>query len=90
MDLALPFMLGALVYDEQPERWNGVTEAEGILGRTDLMLDTAVQCRFAASLARGAVAARFPFYTHAVGAQLTTPAIGELSFARPFDLLTRR
>ena len=30
------FLLGALVYDEAPERWDGITETEGNLGRVDL------------------------------------------------------
>lgn len=82
------FMLGALVYDEAPERWNGVTETEGNLGRTDVMLDTAVSWRF-----RGpwsvTLSARIPAFSHAVGAQLNTPAIGELSISRTFDLARR-
>jgi hypothetical protein len=79
------FLLGALVYDEAPERWDGVTETEGNLGRVDLMLDTAVHWQFAARWTL-TVAARVPFFTHAVGAQLATPAIGELAVSRAFDL----
>jgi len=79
------FLFGALVYDEAPERWNGVTETEGNLGRVDLMVDTSVQWHFAARWTI-TVAARIPFFTHAVGAQLATPAIGELAFSRAFDL----
>jgi hypothetical protein len=80
------FLLGALVYDEQPEHWDGVTETEGNLGRTDVMLDTAVAWRF-----RGrwsvTLSARIPLFSHAVGAQLNTPAIGEIGIARSFDLV---
>ena len=83
------FMLGALVYDESPERWSGLTETEGNLGRTDLMLDTAVSWRFARRWSV-TLSARVPLYSHAVGAQLNTPAIGELGFARVFDLGPRR
>lgn len=79
------FLLGALVYDEAPERWSGVTETEGNLGRVDLMLDTAVHWQFAARWTL-TVAARIPFFTRAVGAQLATPAIGELAVSRAFDL----
>jgi hypothetical protein len=83
------FMLGALVYDEAPERWDGITETEGNLGRTDLMLDTAVSLRFARRWSV-TLSARVPLYSRAVGAQLNTPAIGELGFARSFDLSPRR
>lgn len=83
------FMLGALVYDEDAERWDGVTEDEGNLGRVDLMLDSAVSWAFARRW-NVTLSARVPVYTHAVGAQLSTPAIGELSFARAFDLVPRR
>ncbi len=83
------FMLGALVYNEQPERWDGVTETEGNLGRTDVMLDTAISVRF-----RGrwsvTLSARIPLFSQAVGAQLSSPAFGELSIARSFDLTRRR
>ena len=78
------FALGALVYNEQPERWNGVEEAEGNLGRTDALLDTSI----AVLLGQWSLAlvARFPVYSHSVGEQLATPAIFELSLARPFAL----
>jgi hypothetical protein len=88
-DLWLPrfwFLLGALVYDEHPERWDGVTETEGNLGRVDLLVDTAVSWRFAGRWTL-TLAAKVPFFTHAVGAQLNTPAIGELSVSRSFDLI---
>jgi hypothetical protein len=87
-DLWLPrwwFMLGAFVYDEQPERWNGITESEGNLGRTDVLLESAVTWRFARRWTVTA-SARVPVFSHAVGAQLNTPAVGELTIARPFDL----
>jgi hypothetical protein len=83
------FMLGALVYNEQPEHWSGLTETEGNLGRTDLMLDTAVTWRFVGKWTV-TLAAKVPLYSHAVGAQLNTPAIGELAFSRPFDLVRKK
>ena len=79
------FLLGALVYDEEPERWDGVTETEGNLGRVDVMLDTAVRWQVAPRWTL-TLAARVPFFTHAVGAQLATPAIAELAVSRAFDL----
>ena len=83
------FMLGALVYNEQPERWDGVTETEGNLGRTDLMLDTAISWRFRGKWS-ATLSARIPLASYAVGAQLSTPAIGELTIARSFELVHAR
>ncbi|MCU1282935.1 MAG: hypothetical protein JWM53_6481 [bacterium] len=82
------FMLGALVYDEAAERWDGVTETEGNLGRTDVMLDTAISWRFSGRWS-ATLSARIPVWSRAVGAQLSTPAIGELAIARSFDLTKR-
>jgi hypothetical protein len=79
------FTLGALVYHEKPERWDGIVETEGNLGRTDLMLETAIFWRFAGSWSLG-LSARFPVWSKISGAQLTTPAIGELTISRPFKL----
>lgn len=82
------FMLGALVYNEQPERWSGITETEGNLGRTDVMIDTALSCRFARKWS-ATLSARIPVYSYTVGAQLNTPALVELGIARAFDLIRR-
>jgi hypothetical protein len=78
------FTLGTLVYHEEPERWAGLVETEGNLGRTDLLLDSRVAWRFYGnwSLTLGA---RAPLYSHAAGAQLNTPALGSLTISRPFD-----
>jgi hypothetical protein len=80
------FTLGTLVYHEEAERWSGAVETEGNLGRTDLMLESRVGWRFSGpwSLLLGV---RFPVYTHAVGGQLNTPALGSLTISRPFDPL---
>lgn len=82
------FMLGTLVYNEQPERWSGVTETEGNLGRTDLLLETSISWRFHDKWS-ATLAAKFPVYSHAVGAQLNTPAIAEIGLSRSFDLIRR-
>ena len=82
------FMFGALVYNEQPEHWDGLTETEGNLGRTDLMLDTAISLRFAGPWS-ATLSARLPIYSYAIGAQLNTPVIAELGIARSFDLVRR-
>jgi hypothetical protein len=82
------FMLGALVYNEQAERWDGIIESEGNLGRTDLLIDTAISCRVARQWT-ATLSARIPVYSHAAGAQLSTPAFVELGIARSFDLVRR-
>jgi hypothetical protein len=82
------FTLGALAYHEEPERWSGVVESEGNLGRTDLMIDTIVEWHFVEKWTLSA-GARLPFFTRAVGGQLNTPAIGVLTVSRPFDLIRR-
>ena len=82
------FMLGTLVYNEQPERWSGVTESEGNLGRTDLLLETSISWRFHNQW-NATLAAKFPVYSHAVGAQLNTPAIVELGLSRSFELIRK-
>jgi hypothetical protein len=85
----LSFMLGAILYNEQPEHWDGVTETEGNLGRTDVLVETSITWRFRDKWS-ATVAARVPVFSETVGAQLNTPAIGELSISRSFDLIRRR
>jgi hypothetical protein len=79
------FSLGALAYHEEAERWGGVVESEGNLGRTDLMINTSIGVQLPARVSI-TVGARVPFYSWAVGAQLNTPAIGFVTVSRPFDL----
>ena len=79
------FALGALVHNEQPEHWKGLTETEGNLGRTDLLLDTSITWRLPSRWSI-TLSAKVPLWSRAVGAQLNTPAIGELTISRPFDL----
>jgi hypothetical protein len=83
------FMLGALAYNEQPEHWDGVTESEGNLGRTDVMLETSLSWRVAGPWTL-TLAAKLPVYSQTIGAQLNTPALGELTISRPFDLTMGR
>jgi hypothetical protein len=78
------FGLGALLYNEQPERWNGVEEDEGNLGRTDLLVDASVAWKLPGSLT-AALSARIPVFTIAAGEQMATPAVIELSIARPIQ-----
>lgn len=83
------FTLGALVYHEKPERWDGVVETEGNLGRTDLMLEAAIAVRLSGPWMLG-LSARVPVWSRLNGAQLTTPAIGDLSISRSFQTLKSR
>ena len=85
----LIFMAGASAINETAERWNGIYEGEGNLGRTDLVLDTSISAR----LPRGVILSlggRIPLYSIAAGEQLTSPAVAELSVTRSFDLNRRR
>jgi hypothetical protein len=56
------FMLGALVYNEQPEHWSGIRETEGNLGRTDVMLETAITWRLPRRWSV-TLSGRFPVYS---------------------------
>ena len=80
------FMLGVLAYHEEAERWDGAIEQEGNRGRTDLIAETSILWRFSGAWAV-AVAVHVPLASWVIGEQLSTPAIAELSFSRPFDLL---
>lgn len=82
------FLLGLLAYREEPERWSGIVENEGNLGRTDLIAESSLSWRFAGRWVATA-SLRIPVATWAEGAQLTTPAIAELKIGAAFDLLGR-
>lgn len=83
----LRFMLGALGYHEEPERWSGVVETEGNLGRTDVMIESSITWRLPRDWSLFAVV-RVPVWSQIVGAQLATPAIGEIGVA--YAIATRR
>ena len=83
------FMLGLALLNEQAERWNGMEEQEGNLGRTDLVIDTSVSVRLPRNVYLS-LAARVPLHTVAAGEQLATPASFELAVTRSFDLIKRR
>jgi len=80
------FLLGVVAYREEAERWSGVIETEGNLGRTDLIVETSATWRFSDPWAITA-SVRAPVATWAVGGQLNTPAIAEVTISRSFDLL---
>lgn len=85
-------LLGASaeVLTELPERWDGAVEQDGNVGRTDVLLGLS-----GAWLVAGAtltLSVRTPVYQHFIvtsadGGQLKYPAIVQLGFQRPFDLL---
>lgn len=79
------FLLGVLAYHEQPERWSGAVETEGNLGRTDVMLETTIGVRLPRGI-RLIFGGRAPLFSKTTGAQLTTPAIGDLMLSVPFRL----
>src|SRR5438094_927295 len=88
-DLWLPrwrFTVGALIYREEAERWNGQLEDEGNLGRTDVLVETQVAWRFAGQWTV-ALGLKIPVWTASAGEQLSTPAFGEIAFEHPFKLL---
>jgi hypothetical protein len=76
--------LGLLGYHERAERWSGVAENEGNLGRTDLLIEPSVSWRFGGSWALE-VTVRAPVWSRVVGAQLT-PAVGQVGISRAFQL----
>ncbi len=75
---------------ELPERWNGVVEQDGNVGRTDVLLG--LSASWTVGGATLSLSVRTPVYQHFIvtgadGGQLKYPAIVQLSFQRPFDLL---
>ncbi len=86
----LRLALGADVLDEQPERWDGVIEQDGNVGRTDVLVGGSVGYRFGDLLVTLGV--KVPVYQHfkQVGdhdpGQLTYPAIVSLSAQTSVDL----
>jgi hypothetical protein len=82
------FSLGTFVYHEQPERWSGIVETEGNLGRTDLLLESSITWRFAGAWSLFLLG-RIPVYSHITGAQLNNTAVIELGITRPFRLVER-
>jgi hypothetical protein len=75
---------------ELPERWAGVVEQDGNVGRTDVLVG--VSGAWSVGGATLTLSVRTPVYqnfivTSADGGQLRYPAIVQLSFQRPFELL---
>ena len=72
---------GFSVYREEAERWDGVIEEEGNLGRTDLFAQLGASL---SSVAGGtaAISVEIPIKTWATGEQLKYPLIVSLSWSR--------
>jgi hypothetical protein len=81
----LVFLAGATVYHEEPERWDGIQQSEGNLGRTDLLIDTSITLKLPKQLSIS-LSGRFPAWTASRGEQLSTPALLDLAISRPFAL----
>lgn len=83
--------LGADVLNEQPEKWNGLVQQDGNVGRTDLLAGGMMAYAFGTVVA--SVSVRVPVYQHFIEAghrhgadpgQLTYPAIVNLALATTF------
>ena len=75
---------------ELPERWEGVVEQDGNVGRTDVLLGLSGAWTVGGSTLT--LSLRVPVYQHFIdtsadGGQLKYPGIVQLAFQRPFDLL---
>lgn len=70
--------LGGDVVHEQAERWGGMVQQDGNLGRTDVLAGG--QCTVAAQGAAWTIAARTPVWQRIVGGQLSYPLIVTLGF----------
>jgi hypothetical protein len=75
------FRLGLDLAYETAEKWHDTVQSEGNLGRTDLLVDAVARWSFARDWTT-ALTARVPVFTQAEGAQLTVPAMIELSIER--------
>jgi len=83
--------LGADVVNEQPERWGGVVQQDGNVGRTDLLAGGAASYAFGSLVA--SLSVRTPVYQHFIRSshdhggdpgQLTYPAIVNLALQTTF------
>jgi hypothetical protein len=66
---------------ERAERWSGVIEEEGNLGRTDLLTSAALVRQVGAAGALS-LQVKVPLFTHAHGSQVDYPAIVGLAWSR--------
>jgi len=84
---------GIDIVNEQPERWDGVVEQDGNLGRTDYLAGVSVTFPLGGFSVHAGVS--IPFYQriieseHHDAGQLTYPALVQLSISRTFNLRAR-
>ncbi|MFT3843265.1 MAG: hypothetical protein QM723_40145 [Myxococcaceae bacterium] len=86
--LTLPgwrFSLGLDVYRETAERWSGVIEDEGNLGRTDVIVELDASWMFTMGWS-AKLGLKIPVYSAVVGEQAVYPAIVTLGVSTDFKL----
>ncbi len=81
---ALRFLVSADVVNEQPERWDGLVQQDGNLGRTDVLAGAGLAYPLGA--VRLGLNLRVPVYQHIIGhhGQLTYPGILQLTAGSTF------
>lgn len=81
---ALRFMASADVVNEQPERWDGLVQQDGNLGRTDVLVGAGLSYPMGA--VRLGLNLRVPVYQYIIGhhGQLTYPGILQLTAGSAF------
>jgi hypothetical protein len=87
---------GGDVLNEQPERWQGVVQQDGNVGRTDVLVGGTLRYAFGAVTASASV--KVPVYQHFIdtgdhegdASQLTYPAIVNLAVQTSFGALGER
>ncbi|OJT19535.1 hypothetical protein BO221_34735 [Archangium sp. Cb G35] len=81
---ALRFMASADVVNEQPERWDGLVQQDGNLGRTDVLVGAGLAYPMGA--VRLGLNLRVPVYQYIIGhhGQLTYPGILQLTAGSTF------
>ncbi|MBS2030676.1 MAG: hypothetical protein JST54_22420 [Deltaproteobacteria bacterium] len=77
------FQGGLDIYRETPERWSGVIEDEGNVGRTDLILDLNATWSFSRRFAL-VMGAKVPVVSHVQGEQAGYPAILDVGLSGTF------
>jgi len=90
---ALPWLQlqgGADVLSEAPERWDGVVQQDGNLGRTDVLVGGGAALT-TKDAGRWGLSARVPVYQHYLGnedhgGQLTYPVVVQVAWTRAFGI----
>lgn len=88
----LQLSAGLDAFNEAPERWDGVIQQDGNLGRTDILVGASVV--YSLGLFNLSVGVKVPVYQHIIqsddhdGGQLSYPGIINLGVQRTFDIGT--